>query len=101
SEQRYLSSAAIGFPFNMVYIVFLIFFASTFGITGLMVAAVLAVVSQFLIQVPEARRAGFKYKFVFDIRDKYIKKVLYLSLPVLIGVAINDINAIIDRNLAS
>ena len=30
-----------------------------------------------------------------------IKKVLYLCLPVFIGVAINDLNSIIDRTLAS
>lgn len=101
SEQRHLSSAATGFPFNFVYILFLLFLSSTFGIKGLMVAAVIAVMSQLLIQIPEARMAGFRYKFVFDIKDKYIRKVLYLSVPVLIGVAINDLNIIVDRTLAS
>lgn len=59
-----------------------------FGIKGLMVAGVIAVMTQFLIQIPEAKRTGFKYKFIFDIKDKYIKKSLYLSAPVLVGVAI-------------
>jgi putative peptidoglycan lipid II flippase len=66
-----------------------------------MVAAVIAVISQFIIQIPEARNAGFRYKFIFDIKDEYIKKVLYLSVPVLIGVAINDINVIVNKTLAS
>jgi putative peptidoglycan lipid II flippase len=101
SEQRHMSSAAIGFPFNFIYILYLLFLSSTFGIKGLMVAAVIAVISQFIIQVPEARNAGFRYKFVFDIKDEYIKKVLYLSVPVLIGVAINDINVIVNKTLAS
>ncbi len=30
-----------------------------------------------------------------------LKKVLYLSVPVLIGVAINDINVLVDKTLAS
>ena len=101
SEQRYMSTAAIGFPFNFVYIFFLLFLSSKFGIKGLMVASVIAVFSQILIQLPEAKRAGYKYKFIFNIRDKYIKKILYLSIPVFIGVAINDLNAIVDRTLAS
>ena len=101
SEQRYMSTAAIGFPFNFVYIFFLLFLSSKFGIKGLMVSSVLAVFSQILIQLPEAKRAGYKYKFIFNIRDKYIKKILYLSIPVFIGVAINDLNAIVDRTLAS
>lgn len=39
--------------------------------------------------------------FKFDLKDKYINKVILLSLPVLVGVAINDLNAIVDRTLAS
>lgn len=101
SEQRHMSSAAIGFPFNFIYILYLLFLSSRFGIKGLMVAAVIAVISQFIIQIPEARNAGFRYKFIFDIKDEYIKKVLYLSVPVLIGVAINDINVIVNKTLAS
>lgn len=101
SEQRHTSAAAVGFPLNFVFIFFLIFLSGTFGIKGLMVASVLAVVSQLLIQLPEAIKAGYKYKFVFDLKDEYVKRVLYLSLPVFIGVAINDLNTIVDRTMAS
>ncbi|MSU00234.1 murein biosynthesis integral membrane protein MurJ [Tissierella pigra] len=101
SEQRFNATAMIGIPFNFIYIFFLLFLSSIFGIRGLMVAGVIAVFSQLLVQIPEARLSGFKYKFIFDLKDKYIKKVLYLSLPVLIGVAINDLNAIVDKTLAS
>lgn len=101
SEQRFTSTSAIGFPFNFVYILFLLFLSSKFGITGLMVTAVIAVGSQILIQIPEALNAGYKYIFKFDLKDKYIRKVILLSLPVLVGVAINDLNAIVDRTLAS
>lgn len=101
SEYLHMSTAAIGFPFNFVYIFYLLIFASQFGITGLTVAAVLATASQLLIQIPEARKAGYRYKRIFDLKDEYIKKVLYLSGPVLLGVAINDIGVIIDKTLAS
>lgn len=101
SEQRHTSAAAIGFPFNFILIFFLVFLSTTYDIKGLMVAAVIAVVSQLLIQLPEAKRAGYTYKFVFDLKDEYVKKVFYLSLPVFIGVAINDLNAIIDKSMAS
>lgn len=101
SEQKHKSAAAIGFPLNISYIIFLIFGSSFFGIEGLMVAVVVGTMFQILIQLPEARKSGFEYKFVFDIKDEYIKKVLFLSVPVLIGVAITDINIIVNRTLAS
>ena len=76
SEELHMSSAAIGFPLNLAYIIFLIFLSSTFGIKGLMVAVVIGTMSQLLIQIPEARKAGFRYKFVFDFKDKYIMRRL-------------------------
>ena len=101
SEGKFTATAIMGFPLNLSYIFFLIFLSSSFGIKGLMVSAVIGVITQLLIQIPELKLSGFKYKFIFNINDEYIKKVLYLSLPVLIGVAINDLNAIIDKTLAS
>ncbi len=101
SEARFNSTAIIGVPFNFVYIFFLLFLSSTFGIKGLMVAGVIAIFSQLLVQIPEAKASGFKYKFVFNLKDKYIRKILHLSLPILIGVAINDLNTIVDKTLAS
>ncbi len=101
SEQRHMSSAAIGLPFNFIFIGYLVLLSSKFGIKGLMVATVIATLSQITIQLPEAKGSGYRYELVFDIRDKYIKKALYLSIPILIGVAISDLNAIIDRTLAS
>lgn len=101
SEQRFFATAITGLPFNLIYIFYLIFMSSIFGIKGLMVAAVIAVFSQLLIQMPELRKSGFKYKLVFDLKNKYIKRVLYLSLPVIIGSAIYDLNVIVDKTLAS
>ena len=101
SEQRYFSSAAISIPLNIVYIVFLLVFSTIFGIVGLMVAAVLGTAAQILIQIPEAKLAGFRYSPIFDLHDVYIKRVFRLSIPVLISVAISDLNVVVDRSFAS
>jgi len=101
SELMFMESAATMFPFNFVYIFFLIFFSGLFGIKGLMVASVLAVGSQVIIQIPGLRKAGYKYKYVLDIKDKYIRKILFLVPPVLLSVAVNDLNKIVDKALAS
>jgi len=101
SELMFTESAVSQFPFNFVYIFFLVFLSNVFGINGLMAANVLAVGSQILIQIPGLRKAGYKYKPVFDIKDEYIRKVLLLVPPVLLSVAVNDLNKIIDKALAS
>ena len=101
SEEKYRATGMLGVPYNLVYIVFLLFLANTFGIMGLMVAGVIGTFTQVLIQIPEAKSTGYKYAFVVDFRDKYLSKVLRLSVPILIGVAISNVGVIVDKSLAT
>ena len=57
--------------------------------------------SEFLFQLPYANKAGYKYVPIINIKDKYIKKMAWLIMPVLIGVAVNQVNTLVDRTLAS
>lgn len=63
--------------------------------------AFLGIISEFLFQVPFAIKKGYKYKLYINLKDKYIKKTGLLIAPVLIGVAVNQINTMVDRTLAS
>ena len=101
SEMMFFETAASAFPYNLVYILFLLFFSGTFGIVGLVVANTVAVVSQVLLQIYGLRKTDFKYSLVFDIQDEYVTRALMLTIPVFIGTAINEINIIVDKTLAS
>ena len=57
--------------------------------------------AQILIQFPGIKKSGYQYRFFIDIKDQYIKKIFYLILPVLVSIAVNDLNVIVDRSLAS
>ncbi|MGB4310587.1 MAG: murein biosynthesis integral membrane protein MurJ [Bacilli bacterium] len=101
SELMFTEFSASLFPYNLTYIFFLIFLSGYFGITGLMVTSVIAVGSQIVIQLPGLKKVGYQYRFILDFKDKYIKKLLLLSIPVIISVAVNDLNMVIDKSLAS
>lgn len=101
SNESFLAPAAVGLPFNAVYILYLIFLSPSFGIKGLMVASVLAALAQIFIQIPAAKKQGYKYRFKVDFKDRYIKKALLLTLPVMVGTAINELNMIVDKTMAS
>lgn len=101
SESKFIESSLSDYPFNLSYILFLLFLSPIFGIQGLMITSVVAVFTQLLIQLPGIFKLGFKYKFRVDFRDPYLKKMNYLVIPVLVSVAINDVNKIVDRSLAS
>ncbi|MDP3443886.1 MAG: murein biosynthesis integral membrane protein MurJ [Ignavibacteria bacterium] len=101
SESMFIETSAAQFPFNFTYIIFLLFLSSFLGIKGLMVTSVLAVSSQILILFPGIKKTGYKYKFILNFKDPYIKRMLHLIIPVLVSVAVNDLNQIVDRSLAS
>ena len=61
----------------------------------------IGIIIEFLFQVPFAKREGYKYKFELSLKDEYTKKTMWLIAPVLIGVAVNQINTMVDRTLAS
>lgn len=56
---------------------------------------------QFVFQFPFAYKKGFRYKPYIDIKDEYLKKMIWLVAPVLIGVAVTQVNTIVDRTIAS
>lgn len=61
----------------------------------------LGLATEFLFQFPFAIKNGYKYQLYINIKDKYIKKMSWLIGPVLIGVAVNQVNTMVDRTLAS
>lgn len=101
SESMFIETSVSQFPFNFTYIFFLLFLSSFFGIKGLMLMSVLAVFSQILVLILGIKKTNYKYKYILNFKDPYIMRILYLILPVLVSVAVNDLNQIVDRSLAS
>lgn len=101
SERRHLSYSAIGIPFNLIYIIYLVILSDTYGVEGLMYASVFAVLIQILFLAPTLRSRGYRYSFHVDPRDSYVWKTIKLSGPVMIGFAVSDISNFVERTIAS
>ena len=99
--QHFAAPAFMGVPYNIIMITGILLAGAWGGIAGVAWATVLATVSQFLIQVPALYRRGITYRPIFHRRHPALKKMLWLSVPVLIGVGANQLNLIVDRMLAS
>ncbi len=97
---NYIVPALIGFPMNF-FIILSIFLSKKTNILVLAIGSVVATISQLVLLMPFIYKEGYRYKFVLDIKDKYIKKMLYLVLPVVIGVSVNQINTLVDKTIAS
>lgn len=97
---NYAIPALVGFPLNLVTILAIILSAKG-NVLFLTVGTVIAAASQLLLVLPFAYKKGYRYKPVFNIKDKHIKKMVYIALPVIIGASVNQINILVDRTIAS
>lgn len=101
SDKVFVASELANLPYNLVYIIYLVIFGSIFGIKGLMVAHVFAVFSQLILPLYSAFKNGYQHSAIFEPKDDYLLKSFSLILPVFLGIAINDINVLIDKTMAS
>lgn len=101
SSEIFGPSAISGLPYNFVFLIYLFLVGKNANIYTLMVVTVIASSTQFLILIPAVRHMGYRYRFKINLRDRYLRKGMYLVMPVLIGSAVQQINIVIDRTLAS
>ena len=99
SKQIFGPHAVMGFPYNAVFLIYLVFFSKNTNIAILMGVSVIAASTQFLIQLPAVRHLGYRYSLNVNLKDPYLKKAMILIFPVLIGSAVQQINVIIDKTL--
>ncbi|MDR7416876.1 MAG: murein biosynthesis integral membrane protein MurJ [Armatimonadota bacterium] len=87
--------------FNLTVIGAALGFGPVLGIHGLAVAWVLGTAAQFLVQIPAARRAGFRFRASLRLRHPAVQEVARLALPAMLGLAVVELNAYVDRIFAS
>ena len=71
------------------------------SVDALAVGIAVATMGELLLCIPFVRKAGYQHVAIVDFRDRDIKAMLLITLPVILGTAVNDINVLVDRNLAS
>ncbi|MGB9819484.1 MAG: murein biosynthesis integral membrane protein MurJ [Thermovenabulum sp.] len=98
---NFVIPALIGFPYNIVIIFSIILSSKLNNLLLLSIGSVIAIASQFLFVLPFSYKKGFRYDFILDFKDEYLKKVSILTLPVMLGTSVNQINVLIDRTIAS
>lgn len=99
-KNNFIVPALLGIPLNFVAILSYSA-ASKYDNRILAVGIVVAAFVQFIIIVPAVLKTGFKYKLFIDFKDKYLREIMFLAIPVFIGVSVNQIGVLVDKNIAS
>mgnify|MGYP000850891746 CR=1 FL=1 len=97
---NFVVPGSTGFIYNIVIIIFLII---SYKINPILapIGVAIATIFQYIPYIPAIRSTGYKHKFIVNFKDENIKRMLVLALPIIFGVAVNQINQLIDKNLAS
>ncbi|MBP1919010.1 murein biosynthesis integral membrane protein MurJ [Youngiibacter multivorans] len=97
---NFIVPAMIGIPMNLVAIASY-YLASKKNVDILAYGIVASLAVQVVFLIRATIKKGYKYSFIIDLNDKYIKSIMMLLLPIIIGVSVNEVNVIIDKTIAS
>lgn len=89
-----------GIPMNVI-IILSVFISSKTTVYALLLGTLLARALEVLLMAPFAKKKGFQYEPVLDLRDENLRSMVAIALPVIVGVSVNQINVLVDRTLAS
>ena len=100
ANNEFTLPALIGIPNNIIIILVLLL-SSTIGPYGLVFGTLIGAVLEAVVMIPGMLKKGYRYSRVLDFKDSHVVKVAALALPVMMGTAVQQLNVLIDRMLAS
>lgn len=100
ANNSFIVTALIGVPLNII-IILSIFISKNTGPIYLAIGFLLASFSEFALIIPAIKQKGFRYSFRFDRECAYTMSLVWISLPLVMGFSVNQINMLVDRTIAS
>ena len=101
SYQHFLLPALAPAVYNLSIIVCALLFAQRLGVRSLAVGVVAGAALHLAIQVPQLLRQGMRYTPTLGLKDPSVYEVGRLMLPRALGLAIVQINFLVNAILAS
>ena len=101
SQHKFKAGAKSGIANNLIYIIYLSFFANKFGLEGLMITGIIAVIGQILVLVSAMKKGGYRYYFDFNYKSRTLQRLITFLIPISIAIGINEINTAVDNAIGS
>ncbi|MBC8589009.1 murein biosynthesis integral membrane protein MurJ [Tissierellaceae bacterium BX21] len=101
SLHRFKAGPKSGVANPLIYIIYLVALSKYFGLEGLMIAGIIAIIAQIYIVYKACLKDGYKYKFYIALRDKQFTGTLTFLLPVMINIVINEIILTVNKTMGS
>jgi len=100
-KNNFVIPASIGFPMNIIIIFSMFVTSKTHNMYLLSIGSVAASLAQLLFILPFVFKKGYKFYFIFNVEDKYLRNLLTIAFPAIIGASVDQLNVLVDRTIAS
>lgn len=99
-NNKFTLPAIIGVVFN-IFVIVAVIIGAKFNNYLIIVGTLLAKIIEVIIMIPYIYKQGYRYSLQLNFKDKNIKKMIYLAIPLIVGVSVNQMNVLVDRTIAS
>lgn len=101
AHKRFLAYSIAPLIYNLSIIICVLLFADRYGVGGAVIGVIIGSFLHLLIQVPAALRVGFNFKFIIDVKEHGVRRILKLMVPRAIGLGTNQILLVAYTSFAS
>lgn len=101
SYRRFAIYALAPLLYNVGIIVGALWLVPQFGVSGLAIGVVLGTLLHMVVQIPAVFATGFRWYPLFDFKNAAVKRIAWLSLPRVLGLAVTQINLFAITLIAS
>ncbi|MDA8227369.1 MAG: murein biosynthesis integral membrane protein MurJ [Desulfitobacterium hafniense] len=71
------------------------------SISGFAFGVVAGAIANFAVQIPALRKVGIQYYPIIDFKHPGVRKIVFLSIPIVLSYALNQIQVVVNSNLGS
>ncbi len=101
SFRRFIAYSLAPIFYNLGIIIGALFFVESQGVVGLAWGVVLGAFLHLLIQIPAVWSLGWRFKFIFDLKDKATRKLARLMVPRTMSLGVVQINLVVITIIAT
>lgn len=99
-KNSFIVPVIISFPTNIILIATM-FISTRTSYMVLPYGILLAYIIQALIIFVYAKKCGFSFKMHVNLKDKNLRTMLYLAIPLILGSATSTIGGLVNQSIAS
>lgn len=101
SHDRFAAAAIAPVVMNIVFIAMTVTFAGSWGAFAPAWGFLIGAFLQFAVQVPALVRTGYRYELKLNLDHPGVQRIFLLMGPMILSLATQDINTIVDTRFAS